>query len=67
MVFGAVLLVIVLGESNRQLVAGLLAGLFVVIGLGAALVARMRLRERPKFLAATLSELQRDRDTLGGP
>ena len=65
-VFGAVLLVVLLGESNRLLVTGLLTALFVAIGLGAAQITRLRLRERPKFLAATLAELERDRDTLGG-
>jgi hypothetical protein len=49
------------------LAAGLLAALFVSIGTGAALIARVRMRERPKLLAATLAELERVRDTLGGP
>jgi uncharacterized membrane protein YqjE len=66
-VFAAVLVVLVFWDSNRLLAAGLLAALFVSIGAGAALFARQRLRERPKLLAATLAELERDRDTLGHP
>ena len=66
-VFAAVLVVLLFWDSNRLLAAGLLAALFVAIGAGAALIARARLQERPKLLAATLSELERDRDTLGKP
>ena len=67
LVFAAVLVVLIFWDSNRLLAAGLLAALFVAIGAGAALIARVRLRERPKFLAATLAEIERDRDTLGQP
>ncbi|HEY8068576.1 MAG TPA: phage holin family protein [Burkholderiales bacterium] len=67
LVFAAVLVVLLFWDSNRLLAAGLLAALFVSIGAGAALIARLRLRERPKLLAATLAELERDRDTLGQP
>ena len=67
LVFAAVLVVLVFWDSNRLLAAGLLAALFVSFGTGAALIARRRLRERPKLLAATLAELERDRDTLGQP
>ena len=65
LVFAAVLVVLVFWDSNRLLAAGLLAALFVCIGTGAALIARVRLRERPKLLAATLAEFERDRDALG--
>jgi len=67
LLFGAVLVVLVFWDSNRVLAAGLLAALFVAAGTGAALVARLRLRERPKLFAATLAELERDRDSLGQP
>jgi len=66
-VFAALLVVLLFWDSNRLLATGLLAGLFICIGGGAALVARARVRERPKFLAATLAELERDRDTFGQP
>ncbi|MEO8144342.1 MAG: phage holin family protein [Betaproteobacteria bacterium] len=67
LVFAAILVVLLFWDSNRVLAAGLLAALFVAIGTGAALFARLRMRERPKLLAATLAELERDRDTLAGP
>jgi len=67
LVFVSVLVVLAFWDSNRLLAAGLLAALFVCVGGGAALIARIRLRERPKFLAATLTELERGRDTLGRP
>ena len=66
LVFGAVLVVLLFWDGNRLLAAGFVAAAFVGAGVFAALVARARLRERPKFLAATLAELERDRDTLGG-
>jgi uncharacterized membrane protein YqjE len=66
-VFVALLVVLLFWDSNRLLAAGLLAALFVAVGTGAALVARQCLRERPKLLAATLAELERDRETLGHP
>ncbi len=65
LLFAAVLVVLLFWDSNRVLAAGLLTALFVSIGAGAALFARIRLRERPKLLAATLAELERDQDTLG--
>ena len=65
--FAAILIVLAYWDSNRLLAAGLLAALFVAVGGGAALMARQLLRGRPKLLAATLAELERDRDTLGQP
>ena len=66
-VFVSLLIVLLFWDSNRLLAGGLLAGLFIALGTGAALMARLRLRERPKLLAATLAELERDRETLGQP
>ena len=65
LVFLAVLIVLAFWDSNRLLAAGLLALLFVAAGAVCALVARARLRERPKFLAATIAELERDGETFG--
>lgn len=66
-VFVALLLVLLFWDSNRLLAAGLLAALLVSVGAGAALIARRLLRERPPLLAATLAELERDRNSLGQP
>jgi len=65
--FAALLVVLAYWDSNRLLAAGLLSALFIAIGAGAALFARRLLRERPKLFAATIAELERDRNTLGQP
>jgi uncharacterized membrane protein YqjE len=66
-VFSAVLVVLLFWDSNRVLATGLLAALFIGAGTFAAFGARARLRERPKFLAETLAELEKDRDRLSKP
>lgn len=65
LVFLAVM--IVFWDSNRLLAAVLITMLFLAAGGAGALVARARMRERPKFLAATLAELERDRERIGPP
>jgi uncharacterized membrane protein YqjE len=65
LLFIAVLVVLLFWDSNRLLAAGLIAALFTGAGLVSALVVRSRMRERPKFLAATLAELKRDKERLG--
>jgi uncharacterized membrane protein YqjE len=56
-----VLLVAVLfWENNRLLAIGVLAGLFALGGLAALLALRTAVRQRPKFLSATLAELRKD-------
>ena len=67
LLFLAIVIVLLFWDSNRLLAAGLLAALFLGAGAAAALVARSLMRERPKFLAATLSELKLDRDRIGRP
>lgn len=66
-VFAALLVVLLFWDANRLLAAGLLSALFVSLGAGAALIVRRLLRERPPLLAATLAELERDRNSLGHP
>ena len=65
LVFIAVLMVLLFWDSNRLLAAGLLAALFLGAGAATALIGRSRMRERPKFLTATLAELKLDRDRIG--
>lgn len=67
LVFLSLLVVLALWDSQRVLAAALLAALYLGAAGAAALVARARLRERPKFLAATLEELRKDRERMGGP
>ncbi|MGH8764197.1 MAG: phage holin family protein [Burkholderiales bacterium] len=64
LLFIAVLIVLHFWDSDRVLAAGLIAALFTGAGIASALVVRARMRARPKFLAATLSELQRDKEML---
>jgi len=65
--FVAIFVVLAFWDSNRVLASGLLAGLFVAAATGSAMLARRCMRERPKFLAATIAELERDRNSLGHP
>lgn len=67
LVFAAILIVLLFWDSNRLLAAGLLAVLFLGIGAAAAFIARVHMRERPMFLAATLAELEQDRNRVGPP
>jgi uncharacterized membrane protein YqjE len=64
LLFVAVLIVLHFWDSNRLLAAGLIAALFAGAGIASALVVRARMLARPKFLAATLTELQRDKERL---
>jgi uncharacterized membrane protein YqjE len=65
LLFIAVLIVLHFWDSDRLLAAGLIAALFIGTGLLSAFMVRIRMRERPKFLAATLAELRRDKERLG--
>ena len=67
LLFLAILVLLLFWDANRLLAAGLLAVLFLGAGAAAALVARSLMRERPKFLAATLAELDLDRERIARP
>lgn len=60
-------IVLVFWDSNRILAAGLIAGLFVAGGGASVLMVRSCLAARPKFLAATLAEFEKDRQRMGKP
>jgi uncharacterized membrane protein YqjE len=64
-VFICLVIVLAFWDTNRVLAAGLISALLVGGGTAAALIARARIRERPKFLAATLAELHQDKERLG--
>lgn len=59
--------VLLFWDGHRVLAAGLVAALWFAAAVACALVARARMRERPKFLAATLAELARDHSRFGKP
>ncbi len=67
LVFVAVLAVLLFWDTNPELAAGLIALVFFAAGFGGAMMVRMRLRERPKLLEATVAELAKDRERIGGP
>jgi len=67
LVFVAFFVVLVFWDSNRLLAAGLVAAFFVAGGAVSVLMVRSGLAARPKFLAATLAELQKDRAKMGKP
>ena len=62
LVVGSVLLVMLVAEPNRALAAAIVTFLWFAGAAIAALLARKRMAERPKFFAATLAELARDRE-----
>lgn len=66
-IFGTLAVVVVFWETYRLAVLAGFAALYLVLGVIAALVWRVRSRARPRLLAATLTELRRDRDALRPP
>ena len=58
------LVAVIFWEENRLLAIGVLAGCFVLGGLAALLALRSAIRQRPKFLSATLAELRKDEKEL---
>ncbi len=64
LVFAALLLVLLFWESSRVLVLAVEAALFLGVGAGLCVAWRRKATTKPKLLATTLAELQRDRDAL---
>ncbi|MGH8311599.1 MAG: phage holin family protein, partial [Steroidobacteraceae bacterium] len=57
----AVTLLVAFWEEHRLLVAILISAVFVAVTIGTGLLARAKVRSKPRFLSATLDELKRDR------
>jgi uncharacterized membrane protein YqjE len=51
-------------DTHRVLVSGLLAVLYLAIGIGAAFAARACARARSRLFSASLAELAKDREDL---
>jgi uncharacterized membrane protein YqjE len=66
LVMGAFWLVVAFWDTHRMLVLGLLTGAFLGGGLLALAVLAWRARRGPRLFSATLAELQKDREALGG-
>jgi uncharacterized membrane protein YqjE len=62
----AVAILVAFWDTNRMLAAILLAAGFAVLALISYLRARAVVRGRPHLFQATLEELAKDRDRLGG-
>jgi uncharacterized membrane protein YqjE len=61
------LIVVVFWDTNRLLAIGVIASLFALGALAALLALRSAVRQRPKFLSATLAELRKDGRELDRP
>ena len=64
MVLASLLVVLLFWDTHRELVLAGLSGLFLLVGVGLAITWRHKARHKPKLLATTVAELQRDRDAL---
>lgn len=64
LVLGSVLLVLLLWDGPRWLVLGLETAFFLSVGAGLAAGWRRKAGRGHKFLASTLTELERDREAI---
>lgn len=63
-VFAALWVTVALWDDHRLLALGLSTGLFLVLGLAAASVAARTVAAGSRLFAASLAELDKDRDAL---
>ncbi len=66
LVFLSVFLTVLLWDSNRLLALGVFSALFLGAGIATLLVALSLARGGSRLFSASLAELRRDRDALGG-
>lgn len=64
LIMTVILLLVAFWDSHPLLAAGGIALALVLATLGSGLALRRQVRARPKFLGATLAELERDRVAL---
>jgi uncharacterized membrane protein YqjE len=64
LVFVAIVALLLFWDTHPGLVAGVIALVFLAAGTGGALMVRLRLRERPKLLEATVAEFAKDRERM---
>jgi uncharacterized membrane protein YqjE len=62
--FIAVTVLIIFWDENRVLAASLITATFLLLTLVFALLARARLKAKPRFMSASIEELKRDRESL---
>jgi uncharacterized membrane protein YqjE len=56
--------IIIFWDNHRILAAGLVTGTFLLMTIVFALLARSRLKAKVRFMAASIEELKRDRESL---
>lgn len=56
--------IVLFWDTHRLLITGLLAALYLGVGLAIGLAARREVLARPRLFAASLSELAKDRERL---
>jgi uncharacterized membrane protein YqjE len=64
LVLASMLLVLLFWDAHRVLVLALLSALFLGVGASLAVAWRRQARTKPKLLASSIAELQRDREAL---
>ena len=64
LVLASLLVVLLFWDTHRELVLAGLSGLFLLVGAVLSITWRHKARHKPKLLATTVAELQRDRDAL---
>lgn len=60
-------IVVVFWDTNRLLAIGVIAAVFALGALAVLVALRTAVRQRPKFLSATLAELHKDEKELERP
>lgn len=60
----ALFFVVLFWDTHRVLVTGMLAALFLVLGVVTGLAVRSRARAKSKLFSASLAELDKDREQL---
>jgi uncharacterized membrane protein YqjE len=63
-VLATLLLVVAFWDTHRLLVLGMLAGLFLAVGISAWVFAIHKAKTKPRLFAASMSELLKDRQHL---
>ncbi|MEP7245348.1 MAG: phage holin family protein [Gammaproteobacteria bacterium] len=60
----AVTVLVIFWDTNRVLAASVITGSFVLLTVVFALLARARLKSKPRFMGASIDELKRDRESM---
>lgn len=63
----SIFVILLFWDSHRVLSAALVSALWLAAAAACAMLARARMRARPKFLSATLAELAKDRSRFSHP